>query len=79
MHVHFQADDERHSWQTSEDTCKSEGGHLASVYSEAENEALYYYAKQQHNEFPLWLGLKKVFNIYLPTKCNWTHFIVLLE
>ena len=55
-----QAMDSRVFWQQAEDNCGEDGGHLASVYSAAENAALYYYAAQQSNAFPLWIGLKKV-------------------
>ena len=86
FNTHPQADTVIQSWQTAEDKCGAEGGHLASVFSEAENSALFYYARQQ-NESPVWIGLKKVilskwFNkylyilVFLVTLLMWVHNII---
>ena len=58
----FQFEKERKSWAEADSSCRADGSHLVSVYSEAENAAINYYADMEETagEYFLWMGLQKV-------------------
>ena len=52
------------TWALAEAQCVNDGGHLASVQSEAENAAIFLAGGDEKGMFPQWIGLKGVSYMY---------------
>ena len=48
------------TWSLAESRCDEDGGHLASIQSEAENAAIFLASANQDGAFPIWIGLYNV-------------------
>merc|ERR1712013_305883 len=48
--------DTKLNWESAEDHCQKEGGHLASIHSKEENNYIYYISKRTKKK-KIWIGL----------------------